>query len=90
MNPSEGVREIEKQKEAEIIFRKLKSCGGHWWRRMEVIMDALTQAEKRGFERAKSKIAEICLSPALLPNFNCFDGVCVAKAIRDLTYEEKV
>lgn len=54
------------------------------------LVESLTQAEKRGFERAKSKIAEICLSPALLPNFNCFDGVCVATAIRNLTYEEKV
>lgn len=75
---------------AEVAREILKSnCVDY--ERYPDVLDSITKAlaakEDEVFERTKSEIAKICLSPAILPNFNCFDGVCVAKAIADLNIE---
>ena len=99
MNPSEGV-----EREARRIADCRKISDEHGERIYKDVLDALTQAEKRGFERARAEAAKKALNWYVdMMDADKHDGdctqechtcqLCMAENLRDeirnLTYEKK-
>lgn len=98
MNPSEGVREIEKEADGivqqwhyrhyEDYIPSKKTIEGAMYGELSLrIAFALTQAEKRGFDRAREEAAKVSEDFGDTAKGIAIAGERIAKAIRNLTYE---
>lgn len=102
MNPSEGVREIEKENLKRLLHKLCNLMDGeNTWEEVDekviaILSEALTQAEKRGFERARAEAITVIeksikefrddTNQGMWGKIGCMQS---QEAIRNLTYEKK-